>query len=186
MGGQREIGQRHGLARDPLPGGEQPVEIEQMLAEIGLGDAQHARLGRGAAMVAFDDLFFEDVAGHLVIELDQHPFEHAPHFGPRRWFDREQAVDGAGGIALLDGVDHRQHADDGRLALFDQDRDRGGRIELEDMRLAQPRLDIFEVHRNAIFGEHQPGEPGCGIEPMLQQPGHAGDYLRFAGFSKSD
>ncbi len=46
------------------------------------------------------------------------------------------------------------------------------RIDLEQLRIAHPGLDVLEIDRHAVFGEHQPDEPRGGIEPVLQKPWH--------------
>jgi GTP-dependent phosphoenolpyruvate carboxykinase len=68
-------------------------------------------------------------------------------------------------------VDDREHPHRRRLALLDQDRHRRRLLELEQLRLARPRLDVFEIDRDGwraalatqqeffdSFGERLPDE----------------------------
>jgi hypothetical protein len=142
-----------------------------VLDEVGLGDAQHGRVGR-ALLVALDDLFLKDVARHLVVELHEHPVEQPPHLGALVLVRGEQAGDRAGRPALLDGMEDREDAHHRRLAGLDEDRAGRGGVYFEQLRLAHPGLGVLELHRHAVFGEHQAGEAGGGVEPVLQQAWH--------------
>jgi hypothetical protein len=69
-------------------------------------------------------------------------------------------------------VEDREAANDRRLAGIDEDRPRCGRVHFEQRGLAQPGFDVLEVDRHPVLGEHQPGEPGSGVEPVLQKAWH--------------
>ena len=105
MGRQGKIGQGHFVAREPGAVGEQPVEIEHVLVQVRLGHAQHGRIGRRPALVALDDLFLQHIAGDLVIELGDHPFDHPPHLGAAHGLGRNKPGDDGGRVQILDGVD---------------------------------------------------------------------------------
>ena len=85
---QREIGQRHHLAHDPVARREQPVEVEQVLREVRLGDSQNGGVGSCSRPVALEDFLLHHIARHFIVELDEHPLAEPPHLGAvfgQRW-----------------------------------------------------------------------------------------------------
>ena len=79
----REIGERQLVARQPIAVIRQPRDIGHVVAEIGVGGAQHVGLGRGmrGALEHRHDVRLEQRRRHLAMQLAMEPIDKAAHLG---------------------------------------------------------------------------------------------------------